>query len=1338
MKNIVKPFLLSALLTLFSFSNSNAQTFEIIDSNEFVQTFDVMVDSCLSNLNIDSIPTGLLLEKAFQTADVGYFQGTLTDSNIADHFTWRCIYGTLRRAFMDTTQAFDSLGTAMDTIQHHYLDSGLIPISVINYQYATIKPNAIDDSLLYFNGIRLFDKPGPHANPYETHTCFVAAAGTIEAGGNAATFILPAYLYTSNDTRTVDFIEVDFANGEGWQSGHWGDKFTVEYDTNKDTNYVVTVRIHFTNSDILASHFNYSVHFLSSNDGYGSTPDTSFTIMAANGYGDGANNKGFAHVSIYYGCGHSKLMKPFIVVEGYNSPRMVYNATKGSTGWKPSNGANIYFDYIKKANGLLGNELQAEGYDFIYVDFLNNGDYIQRNAYTLETVINTLNTIKTNNGSSYKNVVMGVSLGGLVSHYALAHMTSNSQNHDIKLYITIDSPHKGANIPIGIQALVFDMFYVNTTQPGFRQKLSELEAEMFEWDMLSLNGPAARQMLIHQYNYTNSLYSSFYSELNGLGAIGPSNCKIIAISNGSTGGSALQMNEAYTTTMYANSKLLDIWRSRNGFGFDLDVWAVPDVSLGQRKVYDGLFEHWILGKRIYRHRKIVTANGCQAIDNAPGGRMLIANEGTLIESIYSLKNSTKCSMVNFYNTYCLIPSLSGIEATGSNFYCNINGSTCTSVFDRFKSTDNQTPYSLQSNENHPALTDKNTIMLIQELFSHIPTEIDNGYIYNFGDTTNDRIQNIEVKTGGVLAINKNWSTGYNLKSTSSGPFPTDNSLFKVATQSSTTCTSTPSVIQINDGAYLEIGDAGSNREGELYISNGSTLILKQGANLHLYNNSKLVIESGAQLEIEEGVNILLDDATSELEIRGSLVLYDNVDFNFTGNGNFKFSCSESEYCNITNGANCTFNLTGANREDKILEVTGKGLHLQDLENFAVTTGSIELGDNTELVIDKSLHLDLVKITQTENNTEYHQGITIHSQQGSDEVTLTDCLFEYAETGLTKSSTCNLSLLTLETTAFANCSTGLYTNGNACNLSEVRFDDCITNGWLAQDMTATSNAKTYADGNGTAINYAGNSSANLYVYESTFANNTLAVSATGAHILAAQCNHFVSNTNDVYKSSGSLYLDGSHGITPAGGGSTVYGGNNTFDNTATYSINMSSVSNLYVQGQNLFTYSVTPTKIFTGTLSGSTQALDNNQWSVYDGSTTQTSMYANMWAVVSVGWTDTYDWTGTACSSYWNGYIAIPSIFSTPESTIKSASEKTTFILYPNPTNKLLHVQCSTPNTNYTLKAIDMTGRIIYLHPSTRSTNTQSFDVSNLAAGLYQVMVEQNSVVLAKQKIVISR
>ncbi|MBX7205920.1 MAG: T9SS type A sorting domain-containing protein, partial [Bacteroidia bacterium] len=75
------------------------------------------------------------------------------------------------------------------------------------------------------------------------------------------------------------------------------------------------------------------------------------------------------------------------------------------------------------------------------------------------------------------------------------------------------------------------------------------------------------------------------------------------------------------------------------------------------------------------------------------------------------------------------------------------------------------------------------------------------------------------------------------------------------------------------------------------------------------------------------------------------------------------------------------------------------------------------------------------------------------------------------------------------------------------------------------------------------------------------------------------------------------------------------------------------------------------------------------------------------------------------------------------------------IIYPNPASGYISIQ--NRQHNYQVKAIDMTGRIIYLQPTSRSTNTQSFDVSKLVVGLYQILIEQNGVILDKQKIVIN-
>ncbi len=82
--------------------------------------------------------------------------------------------------------------------------------------------------------------------------------------------------------------------------------------------------------------------------------------------------------------------------------------------------------------------------------------------------------------TSEQNVVVGASMGGIVSRYALAKMENAGKSHCTGAFFTLDTPHNGANIPLALQALGWFYHATGTTD--------EL------WD--ALNTPAARQQLI--------------------------------------------------------------------------------------------------------------------------------------------------------------------------------------------------------------------------------------------------------------------------------------------------------------------------------------------------------------------------------------------------------------------------------------------------------------------------------------------------------------------------------------------------------------------------------------------------------------------------------------------------------------------------------------------------------------------------------------------------------------------------------------------------------------------------------------------------------------------------
>ena len=61
----LKPILLFAFLCFAL--GLQAQDVELIDTNQYEHaSYKTMVDSCLKNVNLDAVPYGILLEKAFE------------------------------------------------------------------------------------------------------------------------------------------------------------------------------------------------------------------------------------------------------------------------------------------------------------------------------------------------------------------------------------------------------------------------------------------------------------------------------------------------------------------------------------------------------------------------------------------------------------------------------------------------------------------------------------------------------------------------------------------------------------------------------------------------------------------------------------------------------------------------------------------------------------------------------------------------------------------------------------------------------------------------------------------------------------------------------------------------------------------------------------------------------------------------------------------------------------------------------------------------------------------------------------------------------------------------
>ena len=196
----------------------------------------------------------------------------------------------------------------------------------------------------------------------------------------------------------------------------------------------------------------------------------------------------------------NQVSKPIIFVEGFD----------------PNNEFSIDNLYGILDYNSLANTLHKNGHDIIVLNFSNGGDYIQKNAYLLIELINQINNNKPNKTDDL--IVIGFSMGGLVSRYALSYMEKNSSvtgSHQTKLFVSFDSPQKGAHVPVGIQALTLTFS-------------SDLYKSIFPDLATSLNlfnAPAAKQMLKYRLSNPSQLngeipvsidYLNFMNEINNL------------------------------------------------------------------------------------------------------------------------------------------------------------------------------------------------------------------------------------------------------------------------------------------------------------------------------------------------------------------------------------------------------------------------------------------------------------------------------------------------------------------------------------------------------------------------------------------------------------------------------------------------------------------------------------------------------------------------------------------------------------------------------------------------------------------------------------------------------
>jgi len=219
--------------------------------------------------------------------------------------------------------------------------------------------------------------------------------------------------------------------------------------------------------------------------------------------------------------------KPVLMVEGFdplntNFPNMYYN---------------LSYD-------LVNTTLNPDEYAVFLLNFSDGGADMRDNADVLMSSLQKVNELCPN----YPINLTGLSMGGVISRYALARAEEQGIDHHVGIFVSYDSPQQGANFNYQLQTLI---------SASDRPEVADLQ---------TLFGSMAAKQLLFQNafdtiepNHHGIEYNSFYSEINALNGDGyPHNCYNVGVSNGSLDASYdLSMKDSSLFTVHAETFIND-------------------------------------------------------------------------------------------------------------------------------------------------------------------------------------------------------------------------------------------------------------------------------------------------------------------------------------------------------------------------------------------------------------------------------------------------------------------------------------------------------------------------------------------------------------------------------------------------------------------------------------------------------------------------------------------------------------------------------------------------------------------------------------------------------------
>ncbi len=473
------------------------------------------------------MPTGRLAEAAVPLAPLQNFDGVaLSDTSRTDMDGFRHLYATALSARVAGTETLPGLPDLNQRVKAAApaAAGGAIPVAVQYISYGRLRPDAATAGLVTLQNEQLYDVAGRTASPYQTQVLFAAAPERTYSTSSTVSLVLPRSLYLADGAPNPSpELYLDFGDGQGYRRAGWDQPLSTTYATPGPKRIKVhqlyliytggfriehryswfDLKVFATPAVAAATAFKggpVTASYLPTLPAGSTAAGFNMVIAPTAGFpyrADYTDHRG-ATVNVRYGQGHTSIVKPFIVVEQYNTTKVAPHLVGENN---QENTIETFLRDVDRAAPYNFNDaLQKAGYDLIYIDFTENLDDIRRNAALFEQVLRWANEQKRLAGSTEKNVVMGMSMGGLIGRYGLSRMVRNGYDPQTRLLVLHDSPQRGAINPMGLQALSrqanFPVAILPTTNGGSGTVYTSALSDKLTEALAILDAPATRQLSI--------------------------------------------------------------------------------------------------------------------------------------------------------------------------------------------------------------------------------------------------------------------------------------------------------------------------------------------------------------------------------------------------------------------------------------------------------------------------------------------------------------------------------------------------------------------------------------------------------------------------------------------------------------------------------------------------------------------------------------------------------------------------------------------------------------------------------------------------------------------------